>query len=1515
MCISTLFGQNQKTTNYIRCATVENTEALRQAHPHMQSNEEFENWMQQKLQELHRDRANGVERQAQYTVPYIVHVVHAGEAVGTGDNLSEAQVNAQMQQVNDDFNRTNADATNTPADFLPVASGLDIEFVPAVVDPDGNILSEPGINRINGQAEFGVSSWGTAQIDATLKPNTYWDPNFVFNIWSVNLGGGLLGYAQFPEAPTLPGIGTGNGPEETDGVVILSGAFGSLDSPGTASPYDLGRTLTHELGHWAGLRHIWGDGGCAVDDYCDDTPTAGNSNFSGLPCTYPGPNSCTDAGTDLPDMFQNFMDYSDDACMNLFTMDQADRMIIVFENSPRRNDLLTSTAADFPSPDTIIAGLDNDVVSGCAPLSVTFSDDSYLGDDADPITSWEWDFDVNGLGGASPPTFSGQNPGTVVFSSEGTYTISLTIDNGTYSNSATTEVTVEGTEALDLVMGFESGIPTTWMNDTWLESSTVGGYGTSSSSVFQDNVNNSARTDAYMSTPSYDFDVTATYVRLTFDYAHAYYGSGFGEEEGLEVNVSTDCGETWEQVYIRLNSDADPFYTTESTTFGWEPEDDEWATEEIDLTSYLGNSSVRVQFHGISDYGNDTYIDNINIEAVTVSPDNIDAEFTASGLVVCEGDGVTFTDQSVLGSGITNPVYEWNFDLNGTGTATPATYTGETPPTVSFSGAGIYTVELTVSEGSSTDTYTLDIEVGGALQLPLAEDFEGGVFPPADWTVDAGVGAAPVGFSSANSIFFDNYNNDGLVADVLLPTFDFSAVGRADLSFDVSYTYYAGLFGNLYDTLAISYSTDCGGTWTEFWRKDGGDALNPLYTVDGGSGGAFVPSSDEDWRNEVIDVTFLQGNAGVQFRFEGRGAFGNQLYLDNINIDAELVAEDEVFAYFSSDAAGGCVGSAITFTDLSTAGANTTITSWEWNFDADGTGTATPSTYSGETPPAVSFDEPGDYTVELTVSDGTVSDSYTAQISIEVPVDLTYTQNFAEAAFPPMGWTNVLWAQAAESTDPLLGSLFANNYGIVDLQARAYTPSFDMSWYDQIALTFDVSHARFSTFENEGLVISSSSDCGATYDEVWSKYDFDADPLYTHADLETGAFFPGSDADWREETVDLSLLNDLTSVKLEIFNDGAYGNNTFVDDLKIEGWLFNPTDLTAELQGVNSIQLNWTDNSSKEANYDVKRWNDATGTFETIATLPADATSYLDEGLDGEAIYTYQVCAYNEKAGPACSNEATDSTEALLIVSGLIAEVSDQSGTSITLNWDDFSTTEDGFLIKRSEDGGVTWTVINVLTPNQNYYLDEFLDETTTYTYQVCAYNALDTVESNIDDATTELNAPSNISANAVENTILVSWTDNSSAEEGFQVKRALTSGGPYTVVAVVPANVTSYADAGLQAFTEYCYQVCAFNDIDISCSGEACATTDVVSSVFEELSSAITLYPNPATAFVDLGLSSIKGNVAVQIFNPLGDVVKNEIVSGGSTMRMNVADLAAGVYLIRLQTDEGFTTKKLVIQ
>lgn len=265
-----------------------------------------------------------------YRIPVVVHVVHNGEAVGTGANISQAQVQSQIEVLNEDFRRISG--TNG---FNSKGVDTQIEFYLAKTNPDGNILSEPGIHRYNG----GLPVWPTGfftSVDSQLKPATIWDPNRYFNIWTVNFGGfvgrNLLGYAQFPSNSGLPGLQVNGGAANTDGIVIGYKYFGSSEKgnfPNLSTTYNLGRTTTHEVGHWMGLRHIWGDGDCNFDDYCNDTPSSDEPNYS---CQ-----RHISCGTQ--DMIENYMDYTQDQCMSLFTQDQKERMLQVLQNSPRRKSL------------------------------------------------------------------------------------------------------------------------------------------------------------------------------------------------------------------------------------------------------------------------------------------------------------------------------------------------------------------------------------------------------------------------------------------------------------------------------------------------------------------------------------------------------------------------------------------------------------------------------------------------------------------------------------------------------------------------------------------------------------------------------------------------------------------------------------------------------------------------------------------------------------------------------------------------------------------------------------------------------------------------------------------------------------------------------------------------------------------------------------------------------------------------------------------------------------------------
>ncbi len=332
LCI--FFSNPLHAQESLRCATVEAHEMLRERHPEIGSDEEFEEWLQKSI-EAFQQKSGDTEV---VSLPVVFHVIHTNEAVGGNDNLSPALINAQLEQINNDFRRIQG---SSGFNTNPVGADTRIEFCMAIVDPNGEPMAEPGVNRVNTQSlGFNTQPYSIQYMDNTVKPITQWDPAQYINIWVARINFFFFlpieGYAQFPSQSGLPGLNPDEGPANSDGVVVRHRTVGSTDLPNPqGGNFGQGRTLTHELGHFFGLRHIWGDGNCSADDFCDDTPNSSGST-SGCPS-----NKVT---CDTPDMIENYMDYTDDACMNIFTMCQKTRMQAVMANSPRRGSLINSTA-------------------------------------------------------------------------------------------------------------------------------------------------------------------------------------------------------------------------------------------------------------------------------------------------------------------------------------------------------------------------------------------------------------------------------------------------------------------------------------------------------------------------------------------------------------------------------------------------------------------------------------------------------------------------------------------------------------------------------------------------------------------------------------------------------------------------------------------------------------------------------------------------------------------------------------------------------------------------------------------------------------------------------------------------------------------------------------------------------------------------------------------------------------------------------------------------------------------
>jgi hypothetical protein len=235
------------------------------------------------------------------TIPVVVHIVYRT----TNENISDAQVRSQIDALNRDFNKENSDATKIPSLFSNVAASCGIRFQLANTDPQGT--------ETNGIVRHYTSNmtWGVSDDIKMPKKGGFapWNPAKYMNIWVCNMGGRSIGFASFPGMPA-----------EYDGIVIDYRAFGTT---GTArAPYSLGRTCVHEVGHFLGLYHIWGDSNCG-DDHIHDTPTQ-EADHKGTP-TFPQYSKC--GSTQTADMFMNYMDYVNDDAMIMFTKGQKDKML------------------------------------------------------------------------------------------------------------------------------------------------------------------------------------------------------------------------------------------------------------------------------------------------------------------------------------------------------------------------------------------------------------------------------------------------------------------------------------------------------------------------------------------------------------------------------------------------------------------------------------------------------------------------------------------------------------------------------------------------------------------------------------------------------------------------------------------------------------------------------------------------------------------------------------------------------------------------------------------------------------------------------------------------------------------------------------------------------------------------------------------------------------------------------------------------------------------------------------
>ncbi|MBW8051557.1 MAG: PKD domain-containing protein [Cytophagales bacterium] len=670
-------GQNSKLKNQNskikKCGTTEYMEWLKSQNPVLEQKMIKD---EAKVQKWINNQSMNKQAQVIVTIPVVFHVVYNTGA----ENISDAQILSQIDVLNEDFRRLNADAVNTPSVFQSIAADAQIEFCLATKDPGG--VATSGITRTS----TSVTSF-TTNDDVKLTSQggeNIWNRDKYLNIWVCDLGGGLGGYATFPGTASW-----------RDGVVINYQTFGTI---GTASwPYDEGRTGTHEVGHWFGLYHVWGGSGnnCTDSDLVGDTPNQ-LSEYFGCP-SFPQ-NTC---GSD--DMFMNYMDYVNDACSNVFTQGQASRMNS-FINSTRVS-LKTSDGCEATGPplaDFIASA--TFVVNG---TDITFTDLST----GVPAT-WSWDFG----GGGTPNTSTAKNP-VITFNSLGLFTVTLTVSNVFGSNIMTKTnyievVPLQGCGALLFSENFEGivipALPAGWTayGQAGSDLFKTGNNGTASSTSFNppahtqfaftndDNCNCNKSAD-YLEMPSINLTGLSGYF-LTF----TSYSSNDATpiyQDTTYVQVSTDGGFIWNKIFTI-------------------PKIQSWTTYSVDLSAYDNMNDVRIRFfyadfgnwgYGFcvdditinKQHGNELALDSISIWEYTLTPAAHAAPITFGGRVV--NNGLNPQSGTVL-----------NVDITGNGS-----FSGSSTPPVNIPFAasqnltisttytppwqGIYNVDFIVTQDST----------------------------------------------------------------------------------------------------------------------------------------------------------------------------------------------------------------------------------------------------------------------------------------------------------------------------------------------------------------------------------------------------------------------------------------------------------------------------------------------------------------------------------------------------------------------------------------------------------------------------------------------------------------------------------------------------------------------------------------------------------------------------------------------------------------------------------------------
>jgi hypothetical protein len=549
-----------------------------------------------------------------YIIPVVVHVLYNTPT----QNISDAQIASQITALNKDYSKTNDNfSSSTPLAFQALAGAASIQFVLAKRDPNGNpttgiIRKATNVVAFNDNDDMKYSDKGGIE---------GWDHTKYLNIWVCKLAGSTLGYAYYPGAAA-----------DIDGAVISYDCFGTIGT--VSAPYHLGRTVTHEIGHYLNLKHIWGDASaqCTGTDFVDDTPIHHAANTG----CHTFPYKVCDATTADGEMYMNYMDYSDDDCMSMFSQGQVTRMMSALTNS--RASLLTSKGG-LPFDHHHDAAITNFLKpsnneNACGDINPQLEITNF---GIDTLKSVNITTKVNSQfvstqawTGLLPPLEKTTiNLNTISLSNSQNSLVFYTdspnhVTDEDYSNDTLTHAIIKvGTATLPLLESFEGNTfpPSGWAisnpdnNATW-EQSISGAYIGTKALVFKNYLTTglNGEHDVLIS-PKFNAKDNSS---LAFYYAYKVYSNPFVASDTLTISASTDCGKTKKVIYKKGGEElvvTTPKYTT---NFYTPSSNIEWKKETISLLEFTGQDLV-LYFDNSTENENNLYIDSIYIDSNTIT--------------------------------------------------------------------------------------------------------------------------------------------------------------------------------------------------------------------------------------------------------------------------------------------------------------------------------------------------------------------------------------------------------------------------------------------------------------------------------------------------------------------------------------------------------------------------------------------------------------------------------------------------------------------------------------------------------------------------------------------------------------------------------------------------------------------------------------------------------------------------------------------------------------------------------